>query len=596
MSTSETATASPPPSSALASTEQKPNASSTSPENPASLSSLLAELQLEQVMKTLWLTNTHEPVHFRLSPSLCAIESKQQTLQLPWSDVLGAHVLTADGEHVEPSADAAPDAKFLLGIFACVCKSHKPKTMKKRRLTEFFFRFEGKQMQQVQKLQQVVNFVADPRNHELVQKLENFDTLEVVERPQRKFLVLVNPVSGPGRALQIYENKVAPIFRFANVETEVKIMDHANHGMEMVMEMPLGVYDCVVAVGGDGSLYEIVQGLMKRQDWNVAIRQPIGIIPGGSGNGLAHSIAHQSEEKGKPVNAAHILAKGIPHDLDITSVRNGKETTYSFLSLEWASIADVDIGSEKLRMLGGLRFTVAFINQLVFQRPEYPGQIWYLQEGENEEPPHYFETHDPQSTNRPMMDLFDGDGQGPPDSELPKDGDIPENEETSEKEATKGDKWKKLDGHFRIVWVMNVSHAASDAHIAPGAQFSDGYNYITFMDGAHPRKDLLTMMLAIESGDHMGKKGVQQIRTRAFKLVPERSTDLMCVDGEVVEGPYLEAQVHRGMARIMTMPRCFVQGTMGGSLSNQVPVPDERMQLMITKLKCKLRRDERFSV
>ncbi|GMF19537.1 unnamed protein product [Phytophthora lilii] len=302
----------------------------------------------------------------------------------------------------------------------------------------------------------------------------------------------------------------------------------------------------------------VVQGLMKRPDWNAAIRQPIGIIPGGSGNGLAHSITHQSEEKGKPVNAAYVLAKGDPHDLDITSVRNGKETTYSFLSLEWASIADVDVGSEKLRMLGGLRFTVAFVNQLVFQRPEYPGKIWYLDEGENEEPHRYFKTHDPNSTDRPTMDLFDGEGQGPPEAAEPEDskkGETPANDDKAKKKAANGGKWKELGGHFRLVWVMNVSHAASDAHIAPGAEFDDGYNYITFMDGSHPRKDLLTMMLAIETGDHMDKKGVQQVRTRAFKLVPERSTDLMCVDGEVVEGPYLEAQVHRGMARIMAVPR-----------------------------------------
>ncbi|KAG3071292.1 hypothetical protein PC121_g9286 [Phytophthora cactorum] len=597
MSTLEAVAAPPAPSSAPPSTESKPDVSSISPESLTPLSSLLAELQLEQVVKTLWRATNHEPARFHLSPSHCVVEAagnKQQTLKLSWGDVLGAHVLTADGELVQTPVDVQNDAKFLLGVFACVCKNHKPKTLKKRRVEEFFFRFKGEQMQQVLKLQKIINFVADPRNQEIVEKLESLDQLEIVERPQRKFLVLVNPVSGPGRAQQVYETKVAPMLRFANVETEVKIMDHANHAMEVVLEIPLGVYDCVVAVGGDGSLYEIVQGLMKRADWNDAIRQPIGIIPGGSGNGLAHSIAHQSEEKGKPVNAAFILAKGLPHDLDITSVRNGKETTYSFLSLEWASIADVDIGSEKLRMLGGLRFTVAFINQLVFQRPEYPGKIWYLDESEVGNPPHYFETHDPKSTDRPTMDLFDGEGQGPPADSQPEDG---KEDEAKEEKADKSGIWKELDGHFRIVWVMNVSHAASDALIAPGAEFDDGYNYITFMDGAHSRKDLLAMMLAIETGDHMDKKGVQQVRTRAFKLVPERSTDLMCVDGEVVEGPYLEAQVHRGLARIMAVPRwqskdkvtmkahsCYKE-TMGGMLSNQVPVPDERMQQMIKKLK-----------
>ncbi|KAL4093040.1 hypothetical protein PRIC1_012029 [Phytophthora ramorum] len=527
--------------------------------SPRPLSSLLAELQLEQVHKSMWRGSSHEAVHLRLSPSHCVVDSKLQPLKLPWGDVLGAHVLTADGEHVQAhlEVNAVKDEdQFLLGIFACVCKSHKPKTLKKRRLSEFFFRFSGKHMQHVLQLQKLLNFVADPRNQQVVQSAESLETLQVQETSPRKFLVLLNPVSGAGRALQIYENKVAPVFKFANVDAELKVMEHANHAMEVVMEMPLGVYDCVVAVGGDGSLYEIVQGLMKRSDWNEAIRQPIGIIPGGSGNGLAHSIAHQSDEKGKPVNAAYILAKGMPHDLDITSVRNGKETTYSFLSLEWASIADVDIGSEKLRMLGGLRFTVAFVNQLVFQRPEYPGKIWYLEEGESEEPAHYFETHDPKSTDRPTMDLFDGEGQGPPSAtDLEESKETADDAEKTEKTVTKGGKWKELGGHFRIVWVMNVSHAASDAHIAPGAEFDDGFNYITFMDGAHSRKDLLAMMLAIETGDHMDKKGVQQVRTRAFKLVPERSTDLMCVDGEVVDGPYLEAQVHRGLARIMAVPR-----------------------------------------
>ncbi|RQM12641.1 hypothetical protein DD237_007847 [Peronospora effusa] len=473
MSTSEATTTIPVASNTIHSDNSELDMSCTLRENLTSLTALLAELQLYQVVKTLWRVNSHDPIRFDLTTSHCVVEavgSKKQTLKLSWGDVLGAHVLTVDGEHVKTSVDnldtVAANTLFLLSIFACICSSDRVNTLKTRITREFVFRFNGKQLQQVLQLQRTINCVADPRNYETVQQLKTLDELKVVERPQRKFLILVNPVSGSGRALQIYENKVAPVFKFANVETEVKIMEHSNHAMEVVMEMPLGVYDCVVAVGGDGSLYEIVQGLMKRTDWNNAIRQPIGVIPGGSGNGLAHSITHRCGEKGKPVNAAFVLAKGMPHDLDITSVRNEKETKYSFLSLEWASIADVDIGSEKLRMLGDLRFTVAFINQIVFQRPEYPGKIWYLEE-ENENPLHYFDTNDPKSTDRPKMDLFDGNGQGPPQSIDLKNGEVQAIEEKTEKNVDQGGKWKELSGHFRIVWVMNVSHAASDAHIAP---------------------------------------------------------------------------------------------------------------------------------
>lgn len=241
------------------------------------------------------------------------------------------------------------------------------------------------------------------------------------------------------------------------------------------------------------SILTVVQGLMQREDWNKAIRQPIGIIPSGSGNGLAHTIAHQSKEKGKPTNAAFMLAKGVPHNLDITSMRNGKDTTYSFLSLEWASIADVDIESEKMRVLGDLRFTVAYINQLLFQKKEYAGKLWYLDEDafNGEEPPHYFDVADPESNRRPVMDVFDN-----PEA------------------LSAGGKWKEIGDHFRLVWVMNISHAAGDALLAPGAQLDDGYNYITFIHGDQSKKELLGMLLAMENGEHVDKPGVQHIKTR----------------------------------------------------------------------------------
>ena len=161
--------------------------------------------------------------------------------------------------------------------------------------------------------------------------------------------------------------------------------------------------------------------------------------------------------------------------------------------------------------------------------------------------------HDPESTDRPKMDLVAGKGQDLSGVLQQTTGE--EIQTKTEKDAVKGGKWKELCGHFRVVWTMNVSHAASDAHIAPDAELDDGFNYITLMDGSHSRKNLVAMMLAIETGGHVDKKGVQQVRTRAFKIMPDRADDLMCVDGELMDGPYLEAEVHRGMACIMAIPR-----------------------------------------
>lgn len=49
----------------------------------------------------------------------------------------------------------------------------------------------------------------------------------------------------------------------------------------------------IVVAGGDGILFEVVNGLMERPDWSAICSQiKLGIIPCGSGNGLAKSIAH----------------------------------------------------------------------------------------------------------------------------------------------------------------------------------------------------------------------------------------------------------------------------------------------------------------
>lgn len=49
----------------------------------------------------------------------------------------------------------------------------------------------------------------------------------------------------------------------------------------------------VVVAGGDGLLFEVINGIMERPDWSSMFSQlKLGIIPCGSGNGLAKSIGH----------------------------------------------------------------------------------------------------------------------------------------------------------------------------------------------------------------------------------------------------------------------------------------------------------------
>lgn len=63
--------------------------------------------------------------------------------------------------------------------------------------------------------------------------------------------------------------------------------------------------------------------------------------------------------------------------MDIVKVTNAISTYYSFLSIGWGLIADIDIESERLRILGGGRFTVwALVRALSLRR--YAGRLHFL--------------------------------------------------------------------------------------------------------------------------------------------------------------------------------------------------------------------------
>ena len=99
---------------------------------------------------------------------------------------------------------------------------------------------------------------------------------------KERTLFIVNPVSGVGRQNRIEtllkNNLDHDIFNY-----DVCYTEHIHHGTTLAREAVDKGYDCVVAVGGDGSVNDVVQGLK-----GTGVR--MGIIPCGSGNGLAHTL------------------------------------------------------------------------------------------------------------------------------------------------------------------------------------------------------------------------------------------------------------------------------------------------------------------
>ena len=125
-----------------------------------------------------------------------------------------------------------------------------------------------------------------------------------------KALIVVNPISGVGR-----QKRIETLLKF-NLnqdlfDYDVRYTEHIHHGTEIAREAADHGYDCVVACGGDGSVNDVVQGL-KDSDTR------LGIIPCGSGNGLARSLKIPLQ----PTYAIRVLNQQFEQTIDSIVVNN----------------------------------------------------------------------------------------------------------------------------------------------------------------------------------------------------------------------------------------------------------------------------------
>ncbi|XP_042639241.1 sphingosine kinase 2 [Orycteropus afer afer] len=217
-------------------------------------------------------------------------------------------------------------------------------------------------------------------------------TPDLLPRPPR-LLLLVNPFGGRGLAWQWCKNHVLPMISEAGLSFNLMQTERPNHARELVQALSLSEWDGIITVSGDGLLYEVLNGLLDRPDWEEAVRMPVGILPCGSGNALAGAVnLHGGFAPALGLdlllNCSLLLCRGGSHPLDLLSVTLASGSRcFSFLSVAWGFVSDVDIQSERFRALGSARFTLGTVLGLATLHT-YRGRLSYLPAtGEPASPP-----------------------------------------------------------------------------------------------------------------------------------------------------------------------------------------------------------------
>lgn len=123
----------------------------------------------------------------------------------------------------------------------------------------------------------------------------------------RKLVLLLNPISGTSRDPNLPEKLIAKLSELygGDVDVEYAPTQYAGHATEIARKAAADGAYAVVACGGDGTINETARGLIGSDTI-------LGILPNGSGNGLARHINIPCN----PLRAIGIIAADSPLECD----------------------------------------------------------------------------------------------------------------------------------------------------------------------------------------------------------------------------------------------------------------------------------------
>jgi diacylglycerol kinase family enzyme len=166
--------------------------------------------------------------------------------------------------------------------------------------------------------------------------------------------VIFNPIAARGRA----PKRLEALRRALGTEAEFRATEASGHGEELALEAARAGFTTVAAAGGDGTVHEVANGLLRADKPDVAF----AVLPLGSANDYAFSL--DLNLSGQTISPS---GGGIRHvDVGWVQAESGKERFFvNSLGLGFSGLVSVE--SRKIRRLQGLAlYGLAFLRTILF--------------------------------------------------------------------------------------------------------------------------------------------------------------------------------------------------------------------------------------
>ncbi len=173
-----------------------------------------------------------------------------------------------------------------------------------------------------------------------------------------KILLVYNPFAGHGRAKKILP-EVEAEFTKHNIEFDLQLTDYPEHATEIIKEAKFKTYDAIIAAGGDGTLFEVINGYYMNTSRK---KPPLGVLPIGTGNAVARDLElHVSKWK----EAIEIIAQMKPRKVDVGKFTSHGQSYYFLNILGLGFVADVTKTAKGLKALGNISYSLGVLYQML---------------------------------------------------------------------------------------------------------------------------------------------------------------------------------------------------------------------------------------
>ncbi len=170
----------------------------------------------------------------------------------------------------------------------------------------------------------------------------------------KPLLIITNPYSGKKQGKKIYNN-ILNIFKHIN--HHIIQTTHQNHPYEITNSIDIDEFLGICVIGGDGTMHEVINGMMNRADNE---QLPIGLIPAGTGNSFMHDMNCLN-----PLDAAEKISAFKTRKIDLMEIITHDKKIYSYNVTGWGMPPDINILAEKMRWLGPQRYNIASLIEII---------------------------------------------------------------------------------------------------------------------------------------------------------------------------------------------------------------------------------------